>query len=111
MSLGTNRQAIGSVVLAAMCCALSTAAVTSAAPPDDAYLTTIQNQGVPIYGNAYVIALGREVCQTAREHPSMNIVDLAMGSVTSENGPTPYDYQQARVIVVSALKNYCPGTS
>lgn len=87
---------------------LSSAAIASAAPTDNAYLTTIRNQGVPIYGDGYVIALGKKVCQTARKYPSMNVVDLAMGSVTSETGPSPYDYAQARVIVASALANYCP---
>ncbi len=38
----------------------------------------------------------------------MQVVDLAMGEVTSEYEPTPYSYEEARVLVTSALANYCP---
>jgi hypothetical protein len=36
------------------------------------------------------------------------VVDLAMGSVTSEYEARPYDYSQAEKIVVAAFAAYCP---
>ena len=97
-----------SVVLSLAVTSLTFSATAFATPSDDAYLAAIKSNGVPIYGEDYVIALGHEVCRTARRYPSMQVVDLAMSAVTSENRPTPYDYAQARVIVTSTLANYCP---
>jgi hypothetical protein len=96
------------ILIGAVAFGLASSAAAAASPSDDAYLATIKSNGVPIYGEDYVIALGHEVCRTARQNPSMNKVDLAMSVVTSEYRPTPYDYAQARVIVTSALANYCP---
>ena len=75
---------------------LAGAATASADASGDAYLATIEANGIPIYGEDYVITLGQEVCRTARRYPSMQVVDLAMGSVTSEYEPRPYDYSQVR---------------
>lgn len=95
-------------VLAATSLGLAGAPVATANPVDDAYLKTIESQGVPIYGDDYVIQLGHDVCATARQYPSMNVVDLTFSAVTSENEARPYQYDEARVITSSALAHYCP---
>jgi Protein of unknown function (DUF732) len=99
-----------SVTLAVAGIGLASAPIAAATPADDAYLTTIKAQGVPIYGAPYVIQLGHNVCDAARQYPSMNVVDLAFQEVTSENEARAYQWDEARVIVTSALANYCPGS-
>lgn len=58
---------------------LTTVATAVAAASDDAYLATLEANGIPIYKEDYVIALGHEVCMTSRQYPSMRVVELAMG--------------------------------
>lgn len=101
------KRALGTAAATASIC-LGTAATALATPTDDAFLATIRAQGVPIYGEQYVIQLGHNVCGAARRYPSMNIVDLTFQEVTSESEARPYDYANGRVITTSALANYCP---
>jgi hypothetical protein len=100
-------KALGSGVAAAGV-AVAAAATAIATPADDAFLATIRAQNVPIYGEQYVIQLGHNVCEAARQYPSMQVVDLSFQEVTSESEARPYDYANGRVITTSALANYCP---
>lgn len=93
----------------AMALSVAGAAVASAAPATDTYLSAVETQGVPIYGAEYVIQLGQDVCRTAQKYPEMNVASLAMGEVTSEYEARPYQYAQAKVIVIAALSHLCPG--
>ena len=79
-----------------------------ASPSDDNYLAAIESNGVPIFGRDYVIALGQAICDTARQNPSMQLVDLVLNDVGNENTPSPYTFGQGKVIATSALANYCP---
>lgn len=79
-----------------------------ASPSDESYLAAIQTNGVPILGRDYVIGLGHAICDTARQNPSMQIVDLVLNDVANENKPSPYNFDQGKVIATAALTNYCP---
>lgn len=79
-----------------------------ASPSDDNYLAAIEAKGVPVFGRDYVIALGHKVCDTARQYPSMQLVDLVLSDLGNENMPSPYNFDQGKVIATSALANYCP---
>lgn len=87
---------------------LTAAPVVLASPSDDNYLAAIEANGVPIFGRDYVIALGHAVCDTARQYPSMQLVDLVLSDLGNENEPSPYSFDQGKVIATSALANYCP---
>lgn len=108
--LAVKRAAITTGAAVALCCATGgvVAPVASASPTDDAYLAAIEANGVPILGRDYVIALGHAICETARQYPSMQLVDLVLNDVGNENKPSPYSFDQGKVIATSALANYCP---
>ncbi|BCI52228.1 hypothetical protein NIIDNTM18_15060 [Mycolicibacterium litorale] len=110
-ALAVKRAAITTGVAVALCCGSGwvVAPVASASPTDDAYLAAIEADGVPIFGRDYVIALGHAICDTARQNPSMQVVDLVLDVVGNENKPSPYSFDQGKVIANSALANYCPG--
>ena len=105
-----KRAAISTVAAVGMCCAAGSVAAPAvlASPSDDTYLAAIETNGVPILGRDYVIALGHTICDTARQYPSMQIVDLVLSEVGNENTPSPYSFDQGKVIATSALANYCP---
>ncbi len=92
------------LLLVGLATAFSVTAVAD--PSDDAYLTTLEANGVPNYGEDYVIGLGHKVCATALANPSMEVVDIAKATVTSEH--TPYDDADAAKIVLAAFAAYCP---
>ncbi|WP_231737713.1 DUF732 domain-containing protein [Mycobacterium sp. IS-1742] len=71
-------------------------------------MAAIEANGVPILGRDYVIALGHSICDTARQYPSMPLVDLVLNDVGNENKPSPYSFDQGKVIATSALAHYCP---
>ena len=103
------RQIIRAGVATLLCAvAGATASVAAAAPEDDAFLATIKANGVPIYKQEYVIALGKSVCETARQYPQMDVVDLALNDIGNENMPSPYSYDEGKVIATAALASYCP---
>lgn len=108
--LAVKRAAITTGAAVALCCATGAvvAPVATASPTDDAYLAAIQAAGVPILGRDYVVALGHAICETARQNPSMELVDLVLNDVSNENKPSPYSFDQGKVIATSALANYCP---
>lgn len=107
-----RRAAMTAGAVAALCCpAVLAAPVAGASPSDDNYLAAIEANGVPIVGEAYVIGLGHAVCDTARQYPSMQITDLVLSDVSNENLPSPYSFDQGKVIVTSALANYCPDSA
>lgn len=93
----------------AMALGMAGPAVASAAPVTDTYLSAVETECVPIYGSEYVIQLGQDVCRTAQKYPKVNATSLAMGEVTSEYEARPYQYAQAKVIVIAALAHLCPG--
>ncbi len=108
--LAARRSAAGTIVAAVLCCSVGwvAAPVALASPSDDAYLGAIEAHNVPIFGQDYVIALGHAICDTARQYPSMQLVDLVLNDVGNENMPSPYSFDQGTVIATSALTNYCP---
>lgn len=109
---GVRRATMGAVTVAALCCGGWVAApAVMASPIDDTYLAAIEANGVPILGRDYVIGLGHAICDTARQNPSMPIVDLVLTNVGNENMSSPYDFEQGKVIAAAALTNYCPGVA
>jgi Protein of unknown function (DUF732) len=103
------RKLVGAGVTAVLCAvAWTTAPGAAAAPEDDAFLATITANGVPIYKQDYVIALGKSICDTARKYPQMEVVDLVLNDIGNENKPSPYSYQEGKVIATAALASYCP---
>jgi hypothetical protein len=52
-----------------------------------------------------LVQLGRQACQTAHEDPAMQADDLAMQIVEARSS---YHLDMARIVVTSALHNYCP---
>jgi hypothetical protein len=82
--------------------------VASAAAADNQeYLADISTQGIPVsdVNRDSLLRIGQETYSTARQHPSMQITDLAL---TIAHQKTAYPYDKARIIVTSALDNLCP---
>lgn len=99
---GVNAAALS---LVGACCP----AVSTTSSATDAYLATLEAQGIAIYGVQYVVQLGQGVGIFVRRYPVINVVCLAMNDVTSEYDARPYDYAQARLIALAALGNLYPG--
>lgn len=108
--LAVSRVAFRGAAAATLWCSVGwlAAPVAVASPSDDTYLAAIEARGVPILGRDYVVALGHAICDTARQYPSMQLVDLVLSDVGNENMPSPYSFDQGTVIAASALENYCP---
>ncbi|MUL85387.1 MULTISPECIES: DUF732 domain-containing protein [unclassified Mycolicibacterium] len=91
------------VIVAVAGIALAPAALAD----DHDYLEELSSVGMPVSdGNRDVlIQLGQQACVTAHEDPSMHADDLAMQIVEARSA---YPFDRARLVVSSALHNYCP---
>ena len=74
---------------------------------DEEYLADIYSQGLPVseVNRDSLIQIGHETCTTAKQYPSMQVVDLAL-ALSDER--TAYPYDKAHIIVTAALDHYCP---
>src|SRR5690348_3398528 len=79
----------------------------AAVADDQGYLDELSSTGLPVSvdNRATLIQLGQQTCLTAHEDPAMQAGDLAMQIAEARSA---YPYGKARLVVASALHNYCP---
>ncbi len=78
-----------------------------AAADDQGYLDELSSLGVPVGDDNrdVLLQLGQQACVTAHEDPTTRPDDLAMQIAEARSA---YPFDKARLVVTSALHNYCP---
>lgn len=96
----------GKIILPAVVAAAALAAVTAAPAfadqTDDAFISALEGEGIPISTSADAVALAKSVCEYVSAGQPADQVAVEV------SGPANWSVQQSVFFVSAATKSYCP---